>query len=46
VDSTSMALMRFRKGGYIQTSLDEPEDYYGTKEYRQYKAHTNRALYY
>ena len=46
VDSTSMALMRFRKGGYIQTALDEPEDYYGTKEYRQYKAHTNRALYY
>ena len=46
VDSTSMALMRFRKGGYIQTSLDEPEDYYGTKEYRQYKAHTNRTLYY
>ena len=46
VDSTSMALMRFRKGGYIQTALDEPEDYYSTREYRQYRANTNRALYY
>ena len=46
VDSTSMALMRFRKGGYIQTSLDEPEDYYSTREYRQYRANTNRTLYY
>ena len=26
VDSVSLALMRFRKGGYIQTSLDEPEE--------------------
>jgi len=26
VDSTSMALSRFRKGGYISTNLDEPED--------------------
>lgn len=26
VDTVSMALMRFRKGGYIQTNLDEPED--------------------
>jgi predicted phage terminase large subunit-like protein len=26
VDSTTLALMRFRKGGYVQTSLDEPED--------------------
>ena len=46
VDSTSMALMRFRKGGYVQTSLDEPEDYYSTREYRQYRANTNRTLYY
>ena len=46
VDSTSMALMRFRKGGYVQTSLDEPEDYYSTREYRRYKANTNRTLYY
>jgi len=46
VDSTSMALMRFRKGGYVQTSLDEPEDYYSTRDYRRYKANTNRTLYY
>lgn len=46
VDSTSMALMRFRKGGYVQTSLDEPEDYYSTRDYRRYKASTNRTLYY
>jgi predicted phage terminase large subunit-like protein len=46
VDSTSMALMRFRKGGYVQTSLDEPEDYYSTREYRRYKANTSRTLYY
>jgi len=26
VDSTSLALMRFRKGGYITTNLDEPDD--------------------
>lgn len=26
VDSTSLALMRFRKGGYIQTKLDEPDE--------------------
>jgi predicted phage terminase large subunit-like protein len=26
VDSTTLALMRFRKGGYVQTALDEPED--------------------
>ena len=26
VDSTSLALMRFRKGGYIGTTLDEPEE--------------------
>lgn len=26
VDTVSMALMRFRKGGYITTNLDEPED--------------------
>jgi phage terminase large subunit-like protein len=25
VDSVSMALMRFRKGGYIRTALDEDE---------------------
>jgi len=46
VDSTSMALMRFRKGGYIRTSMDEPDDYYDTKEYRAYRQHTNRAVYY
>ena len=26
VDSTSLALMRFRKGGYVGTALDEPEE--------------------
>jgi len=26
VDSVSMAMMRFRKGGYIRTDLDEPEE--------------------
>ena len=26
VDSVSMALARFRRGGYIRTTLDEPED--------------------
>lgn len=26
VDSTSLALMRFRQGGYITTNLDEPDD--------------------
>ena len=46
VDSTSMALMRFRKGGYIRTSMDEPDDYYDTKEYRSYRQYTNKASYY
>tara|TARA_R110001599_G_scaffold341332_1_gene562327 strand:- start:1502 stop:2947 length:1446 start_codon:yes stop_codon:yes gene_type:complete len=27
VDSTSLALMRFRKGGYIRTPLDEDDEY-------------------
>jgi predicted phage terminase large subunit-like protein len=26
VDSTTLALMRFRKGGYVQTILDEPDE--------------------
>jgi predicted phage terminase large subunit-like protein len=26
VDSTSLAMMRFRKGGYVTTNLDEPDD--------------------
>jgi phage terminase large subunit-like protein len=26
VDTVSLALMRFRKGGYIKTDLDEDED--------------------
>ena len=46
VDSTSMALMRFRKGGYIRTSMDEPDDYYDTKEYRSYRQYSNKASYY
>ena len=32
VDSVSMALMRFRRGGYIRTDLDEPEE---VKEFRR-----------
>ena len=26
VDSVSLALMRFRKGGYLRTNLDEPDE--------------------
>jgi hypothetical protein len=26
VDSVSLALMRFRKGGYIRSVLDEPDE--------------------
>jgi phage terminase large subunit-like protein len=26
VDSTSLAMMRFRQGGYITTNLDEPDE--------------------
>jgi predicted phage terminase large subunit-like protein len=26
VDSVSLAMMRFRKGGYVGTTLDEPEE--------------------
>jgi predicted phage terminase large subunit-like protein len=36
VDSVSMALMRFRKGGYIRTDLDEPEE---VKEFRRKRAY-------
>jgi predicted phage terminase large subunit-like protein len=39
VDSTSMALMRFRKGGYISTNLDEPE------EVRYFKSNRSRGYY-
>jgi predicted phage terminase large subunit-like protein len=46
VDSTSMALLRFRKGGYIQTTMDEPEDEYTAKELWQYKLHANKTAYY
>jgi hypothetical protein len=31
-----MALMRFRKGGYIRTDLDEPEE---VKEFRRKRAY-------
>ena len=43
VDSVSMALLRFRKGGYIQTHMDEPDDFYSTREYKQYRAYTQRS---
>ena len=36
VDSVSMALMRFRKGGYIRTDLDEPDE---VKEFRRKRAY-------
>lgn len=36
VDSVSMALMRFRKGGYIRTDLDEPDE---IREFRRKRAY-------
>ena len=39
VDSVSMALMRFRKGGYITTDLDEPD------EQRYFKSNRSRGFY-
>jgi predicted phage terminase large subunit-like protein len=36
VDSVSMALMRFRKGGYIRTNLDEPEEVQEFRRKREY----------
>ena len=36
VDSVSMALMRFRKGGYIRTDLDEPEEVREFRRRREY----------
>jgi predicted phage terminase large subunit-like protein len=36
VDSVSLALMRFRKGGYIGTTLDEPEEQHDFKRKRAY----------
>ena len=45
VDSTSMALMRFRKGGYIRTAMDEVDEY-DTNAHRAYRRMTNKANYY
>jgi predicted phage terminase large subunit-like protein len=45
VDSTSMALMRFRKGGYVRTRMDEPDDF-DEGAYRAYRYHNNRGSYY
>ena len=39
VDSVSMALMRFRKGGYIRSDLDEPD------EPKMFKSNRNRGYY-
>jgi predicted phage terminase large subunit-like protein len=38
VDSTSLALMRFRQGGYITTNLDEPDDivYFKSRKHQGY----------
>ena len=35
VDSTSLALMRFRKGGFIRTLLDEDDEYMPRKMRRE-----------
>jgi phage terminase large subunit-like protein len=39
VDSLTLALMRFRKGGFLQTDLDEPEPK------REFKSHRQMAYY-
>ena len=39
VDSVSLALMRFRKGGYIKSDLDEPD------EVKMFKSNRNRGYY-
>ena len=38
VDSTSMAMHRFRQGGYIRTAMDEPEEeeYFGKRRRKPY----------
>ena len=38
VDSVSLALMRFRKGGYIRTALDEEDEtqYFKSRRYAGY----------
>jgi phage terminase large subunit-like protein len=36
VDSVSLAMMRFRKGGYIRSLLDEPEE---PREFRRKRAY-------
>ena len=36
VDSVSLALMRFRRGGYIKANLDEPDE---PKEFKRRKAY-------
>jgi predicted phage terminase large subunit-like protein len=36
VDSVSLAMMRFRKGGYLRTDLDEPEE---VREFRRRRAY-------
>jgi predicted phage terminase large subunit-like protein len=38
-DTVSMALARFRKGGYITTNLDEPDDI------RYFKSHRTQGYY-
>jgi len=45
VDSTSMVLMRFRKGGYIRTTMDELDEY-DTHAHRAYRRMTKKANYY
>ena len=37
VDSTTLALMRFRQGGFIRLPNDEPEEIYGFRSGSQKK---------
>jgi phage terminase large subunit-like protein len=37
VDSTTLALMRFRQGGFIRLPSDEPDEVYGVRSSKQKK---------
>jgi len=39
VDTVSMAMHRFRRGGYVTTTLDEPD------EIQYFKSNRNRGYY-
>jgi hypothetical protein len=40
VDSATLALMRFRQGGYLRLQTDEPEDIKWFKGYRRDRYYT------